>query len=324
MLKIDAHVHYNGDHADCVELLDRLDLKLLNVCVAHSADDPWRTGRDAYRQLTEAHPGRYAWCTTFDSPGFSPDYAERAIAGLEQDFDAGAIACKVWKNIGMEVRKPSGAFLMVDDPLFYPIYEYLVRSGRTVLMHIGEPRACWQPLDENDPHYGYYSQHPEWYMYGRSDHPSHQDLIDARDRVLARFPRLRVVGAHLGSLEYDVAEVARRLERYPNFAVDTSARTKDLAYQDRGAVRAFFEAYADRVLFGTDMVIRDSHAAKPRSERETMLQRAERVYEHEFAYYATRQPIAMGGREVQGLGLPPEILERFYCDNARSWYPGIC
>ena len=71
MCKIDAHVHYHGDHADCVELLDRLDLKLLNVCVAHGADDPWRTRRDVYRRLTEAHPGRYAWCTTFDPPDFS-------------------------------------------------------------------------------------------------------------------------------------------------------------------------------------------------------------------------------------------------------------
>ncbi|MFN2130748.1 MAG: hypothetical protein ACK2VD_09495, partial [Anaerolineae bacterium] len=147
MLRIDAHVHYNGDHEDCLALLERLDLKLLNVSVAHGPDDPWRDRAEAFRTLAQVYPDRYAWCTTFDEPDGTDDYAERVIAGLEEDFRKGAIACKVWKNIGMSARKPSGEFLMVDDPIFDPIYAYLAREGRTLLMHIGEPLACWQPLD---------------------------------------------------------------------------------------------------------------------------------------------------------------------------------
>ena len=52
MLRIDVHVHYSRDHVDCVGLLDRLDVKLFNVCVAHGADDPWRALAHVYRQLT--------------------------------------------------------------------------------------------------------------------------------------------------------------------------------------------------------------------------------------------------------------------------------
>jgi len=33
--------------------------------------------------------------------------------------------------------------------------------------------------------------------------------LQERDRLLARHPKLRVVGAHLGSLEYDVDEIAK-------------------------------------------------------------------------------------------------------------------
>jgi predicted TIM-barrel fold metal-dependent hydrolase len=323
MLRIDAHVHYNGDHGDCLALLKRLDLKLLNVSVAHGPDDPWRDRAEAFRALAQAYPDRYAWCTTFDEPDGSGDYAERVIAGLEADLRDGAIACKVWKNIGMSARKSSGEFLMIDDPIFDPIYGYLARNGRTLLMHIGEPLACWQPLDESDPHYAYYSTHPEWYMCGKVGYPSHAELIAARDHVLEKFLELRVVGAHLGSLEYDVAEIARRLERYPNLAVDTSARTKDLACQDREVVRAFFEAYPDRVLFGTDAVIRDSHRAMSQQEREAALARMAERYQREFAYYGSDEEMTVAGRTVRGLGLAVEALQRLYYGNAVHWIPGL-
>jgi predicted TIM-barrel fold metal-dependent hydrolase len=323
MMRIDAHVHYNGDHQACLALLERLELKLLNISVAHGPEDPWREGAEAFRALAEAHPERYAWCTTFDQPDGADDWVERTIAGLETDFSRGAIACKVWKNIGMSARKASGEFLMVDDPIFDPVYAYLARSGRTVIMHIGEPLACWQPLDENDPHYGYYSAHPEWHMYGRAGYPSHRELIDARDHVMEKHPQLCVVGAHLGSLEYDVKEIAVRLDRYPNFAVDTSARTKDLAYQDREAVRAFFLAYADRILFGTDAVIRESHQAMSQDVREAALERMMARYLREFAYYDSDGEMDVAGRTVRGLGLPAEVLAQLYHRNAVRWVPGV-
>ena len=322
MVRIDAHIHVNGDHEECIALLERLDLKLLNVCVAHTGEE-WRVWREACQALAERHPQRYAWCTTFDVPDFSPDYAERVVAELEQDFAKGAVACKVWKNVGMEIRKPSGEFLMVDDPLFDPIYAYLAHSGRPALMHIGEPLRCWQPLDDDGPHDSYYRAHPEWHMYTKPEYPSHGQIIDARDRMLARHPHMRVVGAHLGSLEYDVIEIARRLEQYPNFAVDTSARTKDLAVQDPETVRQFLTVYSDRVLFGTDVVARQPLSDLPDAEREAWLARIEAVYRREFAYYETEEAFEVANREVRGLGLPATVLDRLYHDNAAAWYPGL-
>jgi predicted TIM-barrel fold metal-dependent hydrolase len=323
MTKIDAHIHVNGDTEACLTLLKRLDLKLFNVCVAHAGGEAWRTWRDAFQSLTDEHPARFAWCTTFDVPDFSADYAERVIAELERDFAAGAIACKFWKNIGMEIRKPSGEFLMIDDPLFDPIFDYLARNEIPALMHLGEPLACWQPLDENRPHYGYYSQHPEWHMYYKPDYPSHRQIIDARDRMLAQHPKLRVIGAHLGSLEYDVAEIAARLDRYPNFAVDTSARMNDLAVQDPDTVRQFLTAYAGRVLFGTDIVARDPLSGMTEEEREKRVARFEAVYRREFTYYETEETLTVANREVRGLGLPAEVLDQLYYESAAAWYPGV-
>ncbi len=321
---IDAHIHYVGDHPDALALLEKLDLKLLNVAVAHSQIDPWRRGADIFCDLARRYPDRYAWCTTFDPPdedalagtAGAQRYADRVIEGLARDFEAGSVACKFWKNIGMQIRRPSGRFLLIDDAIFDPIYEYLASVGKPALMHIGEPLACWQPLDNDNVHLGYYSVHPEWYMGDKPDHPSHATLIEARDVVLGRHPELRVIGAHLGSLEYDVAEVADRLHRYPNFAVDTSARLPDLARQDRREVRALFAAYPDRILYGTDVVQRVPVSSLQEADRQAHLASLDARYARELDYLGKDA----GGR---GLGLPPEIFDRVVYANAVAWYPGL-
>ena len=226
MTVIDAHMHYGDRHPQFLSLLEEFDLKFFNICVAHEVMEEWRQYAALYSALTKEYPERFAWCTSFDPPGFDdPGYVQRVIDGLDRDFEDGAIACKVWKDLGMEVKNPDGSFFMVDDPLLDPIFDHIAQADRTLLMHIAEPLACWQPLDENNPHYGYYSENPEWHMFNKPEFPSHQQLIAARDHVVEKHPNLRIVGAHLGSLEYDVDEVAARFDRYPNFAVDISARS---------------------------------------------------------------------------------------------------
>lgn len=324
MKKIDAHIHYAGDSEEDLRMLARHGLKLLNISVARDSHGGWRERTDKWEKLARLDSGRYAWCTSFDLPRFDDtDYIESVIAGLDRDLEAGAVACKIWKNVGMEVRKPSGEFLMVDDPLFDPVYQHLQKRDVALLLHIGEPLACWQPLVDDNPHYGYYSKHPEWHMHGRPEFPHHTDLVAARDRMVAKFPGLRVVGAHLASLEYDVSEIARRLDELPNFAVDTSARMLDLTYQDSAAVRQFFEHYRDRILFGTDLVKNELSSTLSPEQRQERTEDTERRFRMEFSYYESAEQLTIAGRQVEGLGLSGEILEHFYHRNAERWYPGI-
>jgi hypothetical protein len=117
----------------------------------------------------------------------------------------------------MVVMRPSDdLFLQVDDPVFTPVWDWLARSGHTLIAHIGEPRACWEPLGPANPHHAYYSRHPEHHLYGKpsSVAPSHAALIAARNGMLAAHPGMRVVGAHLGSEEYDVAAIDATLSKY--------------------------------------------------------------------------------------------------------------
>jgi hypothetical protein len=328
MSVIDAHIHYGDDDPVLLALLAEFDLKLLNICVAQDAHGQWRSQADVYSALAQTHPQRFAWCTSFDLPRLDDaHYVDAVIAGLDRDFAAGAIACKIWKNIGMEVKKPDGSFLMPDDPLLDPIYEHIAATGRTLLAHTAEPLACWQPLHEKSPHYGYYSRNPQWHMYGRNDFPSHEQLMAARDRVLERHPQLRMVGAHLASLEFDVDVLAARLDRYPNLAVDTSARLVDLACQDSGKVRAFFIRYRDRLIFGTDVVMRQRPSEMDEEERAQRAPQAlaalRATYDLHRAYFETDQPLNVRGFETTGIHLPTAVLEKLYIYNTQYWYPGV-
>ena len=220
----------------------------------------------------------------------------------------------------MEIKKPDGSFLMIDDPLFDPIYDYLARSGRPALMHIADPLASWQPPDEDNPHYSYYSQHSEWHMYHKPDHPSHKQLMLARDNVLERFPHLKVVGAHLASLEHDVDEVADRLERFPNLAVDTSARILDLALQERAKVLSFFQKYQDRIIFGTDLVETSPLSLANDEIRNRAVEELASRLKLSLSFFGTMDELEFRGRGIKGLGLSEGVAEKVMRSNAANAY----
>ena len=146
----------------------------------------------------------------------------------------------------------------------------------------------------------------------------------SRDRILERHPRLTVIGAHLGSLEHDVDELARRLDRYPNFYVDCSARTADLTRQPPDKVRAFLVRYQDRVLYGLDQT-RAPDPKRESSAEERLRSRA-----------ASRSPTggtsgttpargtwSTAGRPCGASACPREVLEKLYHGNAERLIPGL-
>ncbi len=328
--RIDAHVHLPADTDASRALLEEAQVKVINICAASSRIGGCDAQRAWYRPLAARHPDRFAWVTSFNVEHFAaPDWAERAIAQLAGDFagDGAAVGCKVWKNIGMELRDPAtGDWVFVDDPRFDPIFRWLEKEGRPLLMHIGEPLACWQPLDPASPHYAYYSTETQWHWHGRDDVPTHQRLMESRDAIVQRYPKLTVIGAHYGSLEFDLGEMAARFERYPNFFVDTSARLVDMglhAAADREAVRDFFIRWSDRILWGTDTVCDRPISAMDDTQREAHLGQVQRLLRKEWRFFATADDLNFNGRTARGLALPDDVLQRLFLDNARRVYAGV-
>ena len=324
--KVDVHSHIFEDVPELAEMLDRTHTRIVNVCVRGT--DPERLLRmEAMAEQQQARYGkaRFPFASTFDlTHRDDPDYVEQVKRWLAASFEKGALMVKIWKEVGMDIKDRQGRFVLPDDPLFDPIYAFLAERRKPLLAHIAEPREAWLPLDPQSVHYGYYSQNPQWHLYGRPGYPTHDELVASRDRILERHERLTVIGAHLGSLEYDVDELARRFDRYPNFFVDCSARTADLTRQPRDKVRAFLVRYQDRVLYGLD----ETRSPDPKredsaEERRAFVRELEASYRRDFRYYAGEGEMEYRGRTVRGLGLPREVLEKLYHANAERVIPGL-
>jgi predicted TIM-barrel fold metal-dependent hydrolase len=324
ILKIDIHSHLFEDSPLLVDMLRRNNLHVVNIAVRGTEGHIEIMHRVA-EDLHENHPDIFSFASTFDLTRIQePDFAERTIRWLDETFERGAVMTKIWKEIGLEVKTPSGEFLLPDDPIFDPIYAHLARRGKPLLAHIAEPLDAWLPLDPESVHYRYYSRTPEWHLHGREEFPHHSELIAARDNIMEKHPDLVVIGAHLGSLEHDVDEVARRLERYPNFYVDVAARTPDLARQPTGKVRDFFLKYQDRIVYGLDAIWRP-YRDGPRTEEErtAFVERLEQRYRLDYAFYAGTDSLEYADRRVRALGLPETVLEKFYSGNAQRLLPEL-
>jgi len=320
MQPVDTHVHAFKSDPAFTELMARLRLHVLDICVADTQGIYGELAAQLARAkaFVGASPGHARLCVTFNPFTFQKkDFAQNTVQQLQREFSDGAVAVKIWKNIGMELKTPDGKYVMPDDPAFEPIYREIAAENKTLVAHVAEPSSCWEPPNPDSPDYDYYKENPEWYMYLHPDHPRKEVILAARDHLLAENPKLRVVGAHLGSMETDVDEIAKRFDRYPNFAVDTAARMEYLMLAPREKVRNFLIKYQDRVVYGTDLEFL-AREATPDAFKDW-----QDTYARDWKFLATDQTLQLRGRQIQGLNLPEPVLRRIYHDNAVRWIPGI-
>ena len=172
------------------------------------------------------------------------------------------------------------------------------------------------PLDAKNPEINYYKNNPHWHMHGRPEVPQKEEILAARDRILARLPKLRVVGCHLGSNEEDLTQLAARLDKYPNFGVDSAARVRYFATGDRSAAREFLTKYQDRITYGTDIRAGDGN-------EEQAWKNVSSTLERDWQFFSSAEPMTYRDRQVQGLGLPEKVLRKIFHDNPRRWFPGL-
>lgn len=320
--KFDAHVHANVAASGLMTAARRANFQLLSINVDYPAFPAVAEQFRVARELRKQDAARFHFAGTFSMRGWgTPAWAPAMRADIDQARTAGAVAIKIWKNVGMVERDAAGKLVGIDDPGFDPLARHLIARGLPLIIHHGEPHNCWLPLDQmtTDNDREYFRAHPEYHMYLHPEMPSYQSLMAARDRFVARHPKLRTDGAHLASLEWNVDEMAKYLDAHPTAVLDTAARMSQLQVQsvaDHEKVRAFFIRYADRILYATDLT--ENPGIRPTD----MAAQADAVWQSDWRYLATAesQPVAAIGRNVRGLNLPRSVIRRIYWSNARRFF----
>jgi len=320
--KVDIHVHINSSDTALIDQAAADHFRLLTINVDYPDFPPLAEQRRVAHALVAAHPERVAYAAAFSMQGWDePGWQQRVIQELDSEFAQGAVAVKVWKNIGMEFRDAKGRLVMIDDPKFDPVFEFIRQRHKVLIGHQGEPRNCWLPLAEmtvnNDKEY--FHEHPQYHMFLHPEMPSYEDQMAARNRMLDRNPQIKFMGAHMASLEWSVDRLAAFLDRYPNTVVDLAARMGQVEFQsnqDRDKVRRFFIRYQDRLLYGTD-------TAQNVDDKSLELRRETHAnWLRDWRYLNTEQSFKVPELDapVRGLGLPKDVVRKIYSANAERWY----
>ncbi|HEX5553424.1 MAG TPA: amidohydrolase family protein [Chitinophagaceae bacterium] len=320
--KIDVHAHALTTDPAFVQQARDDDFILISLNTEVPYYPPIDSQQYITLQLHRNFPDNIYYVTTFGTKTINqPGWSDRQLAYLKRSFDSGAIGVKVWKNIGMTIRDKDSNFIMVDDPVFDPIFNYLEQNDIPVIGHIGEPKNCWLPLGQmttnNDR--AYFATHPEYHMYLHPEYPSYDDIIRSRDHLLEKHPRLRFIGAHLASLEWDVGEIAKRLDKFPNMSVEPSARLGQLQYQsiqNWQKVHDFFIRYQDRIMYGTDLQADESQTP------EEVKKQAHERWTKDWKYFTSGDSLhsPFVNRKFKGLHLPKVVVDKIFYKNAEKWY----
>lgn len=324
--KIDAHCHLETADHSFVKVVKENDFRLLTLAYDASSRLNIDKQLNYSGSLHKNFPQTISFATTFSMEDFGePGWEEKTINHLKEDFKDGAIAVKVWKDIGMVFQDKDSSFIMIDDERLDPIWDFIQSQNITVVNHNGEPRNCWLPLDsmtvKGDA--GYYAEHPQYHMYLHPEYPNYKELFAARDNMLRKHPNLRYVSCHLGSMEWDVDVQAKWLDEFPNCAMDMADRISHLQIQNSEKVRVFIIKYQNQLLYGTDMLVSDDESNE--SSVHQIKNTLNNIWKKDWDYFTTDK-IVLTDDNPKGykcLNLSVSVLEKIYYKNAIKMYPKL-
>jgi uncharacterized protein len=296
---IDMHAHPDAKTPEEVRqwigIMDEAGIeKTILLTMAHGAEF------DKIAALYSKFPDRFElWCgfdyTGFDQPGFGP----AAVRELERCVRAGARGVGEEGDKGKGVGWGAAAGLHFDDPRMDPLFQRCADLGIPVNLHVADPIWMYQKMDgTNDGMMNALN----WRLDNQPGIVDHAGMIDVLERTARRHPRTTVIACHFANLDYDLARLGQLFDRLPNLYADISARYAETATIPRFAA-AFYEKYADRLVYGTDMRFDPLMY-------QTTFRILESLDEHFYA------PMFEYHWSYSGFGLKEAVLKKLYRSNA--------
>ncbi len=254
-----------------------------------------------------------------EEDGWGENEADR----LEREVGFGAKGIKFFKAMGLGARDANGKLIPIDDARFDPIMAKAARLNVVVAIHVGDPKAFFEPPTPQNERYDELKLAPDWSFHGQ-DYPPLAELWKQTERLVSRHPNTTFLFIHLGMAE-DIAYMERILDGHPNVYVDTSARVPEFGRHPVDQLQRFFTKFQDRILFGTDLAISPGHwQLGSVSETPVGPDEAVKFYQAHFRFFESDEknidhPTPIQGRwKVNAIHLPHQVLRKLYYDNAEK------
>jgi predicted TIM-barrel fold metal-dependent hydrolase len=267
--------------------------------------------------------GYYVVFVNIDFTGIGQSgWAEREVAQLEKAKKMGARGVKIAKNLGLRVAFSDGRRVPVDDPVLDSLFDAMGRLHLPLAIHVGDPKAFFEPMGPNNERMEELASSPSWSFADRSKFPTWEALYDEFEGRVKRSSKTTIIGVHFGNAPEEPDRVQKMLDKYPNFYVDTAARVPELGRKPAEVRRAIL-SHPDHVLFGTDMQVGGGMmilGAGPgrghtRANVDHFFSSSWEFFETSHKGFAHPTPI-QGNWRIDGIDLPPDILEKVYHKNA--------
>lgn len=306
---IDSHIHIRGYHdlkntlAVAQNISEKCSLAGVNV-LALSAWDADSAGQNVLCMACKAlYPETYAYAN-FDY--FYEGVDKTAMGRLEQ---LKAFMAMGFDGVKLIETKPSSRKFVgigLDDESYELCFDYMEKEQIPIIWHVADPEENWDA-----ELCGEYAKEHGWY-YGDGTFLSKEELYQETFRVLDRHPGLKVTFAHMLFLTKDIRRAAEVMEKYPNVRLDITPGCElyfnfDADYE---GWRNFLLRYQDRIVFGTDNGWGDEPSPAEKVESGSKIIRMLKEY------FSTENIVeAWDGKEIKGMNLPKEALERIFAGN---------
>ena len=259
--------------------------------------------------VNENYPDRFGVFLNLDLAKIDkPDFEKNNIMQIENAVSQGVIGLKIYKNLGLTLRDSRNIRVPVDDDRLSHIWETCAKFNIPVLIHSGEPKAFFDPVDKFNERWLHAREKPK--SFRPSDkYPTFDQVMYEQEQLFKKHPTTTFINAHFGWYGNDLARLSKQLSELTNVYVEFGAVINELGRQPSTA-RRFFEDYQDRILFGKDIYKMDEYYI--------YFQVLETDDEY-IEYYRKRH----GLWRLYGLNLSDEILKKVYYQNALKIFPNI-
>ena len=308
---IDIHSHHPTpitpeEYAKVVRSMDALNLRLL-VNLSGGSGDKLRQGLAAIKNSPA--PNRMALFANVDFSNVGPGFGAKAAKQLEEDIRAGAKGLKLFKNLGLEVKKADGTRLKLDDPELDPIWAVCARLNVPVLIHTADPQEFFREINYTNERWLELALYSGRRYNDRTQYPSFEELMAERDRLFEKHSGTKFIAAHLGWHANNLGRLGAMFDRMPNLYSEAGAVLYDIGRQPHTA-REFFIKYQDRLLFGKDSYQPDEFPYFWR-----VFETSDEYFDYYRDYHAFWK--------LYGINLPDEVLKKLYYQNALKIAPGL-
>ena len=177
---------------------------------AHAGDAARRRRRGGRAASPSSRRRTSGWCAPTRTT------ARRWPAKLDEAKRLGARGLKITKGLGLGYPAADGSTCLPSTiRAWIRCSRRAGALGMPVAIHIGDPKAFWQPVDARQRALGRAARPPRVVVRGGRTSRSWQALYDAFERLVARHPKTTFIGVHFGNDPEDPDNVARMLDKLP-------------------------------------------------------------------------------------------------------------